>query len=417
MKSDKKYLFQIIIFPIIIISTFILSYNYYEKNQKLKKYNLNVLTKLINDYKTMHKNINKTTYNISQNKEIKFKKIQFNYFRIYSTSDDIAEIFNVGFHKLDISYFHDYNENIEYILSKDNLNKKDKKYLKTFYEYTKEIINIYNQLENDFPTKNSYSKINNENILIIYPILVEQVNRLNKNAKYKILDTYEKHKTLEKEISDFKAKEILRLLDSRVFINGKTLKAKNRNKNSLEFETIEPDYNYKIDKNKNLIDISFNRLTHKKRILYNEIKKQINDFENNLNLKNYQLFKKEIEFNKDKEFDKASLGWIKKEKTIFNETTKIYLDLTRSGQIYNLRINIPKKINYSNLNIDLPNKDIINTKILDSYIVFNNHKELEYHLFTKLNNINYTVIYNLESKKITDVFPTENTKFNNNFKL
>ena len=208
---------------------------------------------------------------------------------------------------------------------------------------------------------------------------------------------------------------MLRLLESKIFVNGKTLKAKN--KDPIEFETIEPDYNYKINKNENLIDISFNRLTHKKRISYDKIKKKINYFENNLNLKDYQLFKKDIEFNKDKEFDKASLGWIKKEKNIFNETTKIYLDLTRSGQIYDLKISIPKKINYSNLNIDLPSKEIIDTKILDSYVVFNTKKELEYHLFTELNSKNFTVIYNIETKKITDVFPTKNIKFNNDFKL
>ena len=185
MKNDKKFIFQKIIFPVIIGLCVIININLYFKNKSLKHETLDHFESMIYDYEDINEDLNKISYQLYFEKNnLSLKEIDNNIYEVEDNSEKIIQIFNLNCEKINKSPINSIIKNLKNLKNKEKLTKSDKIYLKTVHLYTGEVLIIFETLEKNYP--GSY-RLDEEEIPNFFPKLSNEILDLNNQEKYKVL--------------------------------------------------------------------------------------------------------------------------------------------------------------------------------------------------------------------------------------
>ena len=185
MKNDKKFIFQKIIFPIIMSLCLVICINLFVKNKSLKHETLDHFESMIYDYEDINEDLNKISYQLYFKKDnISLKDIDNNMYEIEDNSKKIIQIFNLNCKKINKKPIGPIIKNLKNLKNKEKLTKSDKLYLKTVHLYTNEVLNIFETLEKKYP--GSY-RIDEEEIPNFFPKLSNKISNLSNQKKYKVL--------------------------------------------------------------------------------------------------------------------------------------------------------------------------------------------------------------------------------------
>lgn len=419
MKLSKKKICIIIIDLMVLLSIYC-SNKYFDMKNAVNEDIYYNFEEFKEEVQALNENIScvLTVKDNYKNKEFINKDKIWNYHRSNWMVEDIKG--NLHMYKYIWNVYLYVDENIEVILSDNNINDKEREYLTTLEDYNNELLKeckkIMGKLYDEEVFDIDYEGKIEKKIIKKQHEFSKKADEILEQEKYKILIDYKLKNKVAENINiedDFgQIKSYCEGVFSKV-VPDTTLNYNNKDENKNEYvfknykernyleKNIYDETEYELTYDRTIKDIKINAVsytTHQKDKVYNEqeLDKIAQNIVNKFSNKVY-LYDKEIRYDKESELanviDEITYRYIQKNDDRYLEGSKISITIKKNKKITDFYLG------NSNKNIipaSITKKDIeskVDGEILDIITIVNTKGKVEYEAHIKYNGIIYAAVF------------------------